>query len=56
MATSGNAVVIHARARANAANMGSRTDALFADVGTNANTKHFHVRAGGICRDWCEER
>jgi hypothetical protein len=56
VAASSNAVAIRARARANAADMGSRTHAMFADMCINANAQYFHIGADGICRDRCKER
>jgi hypothetical protein len=51
MATRGNAVVIHARACAYAAHMGSRSDTVFAHVCTNTNSQDVNIRADGMGRD-----
>jgi hypothetical protein len=51
MASSGNAVAIYARTRANATDMGTCAYVMFADMRTHPDTQYLHIRADGIGRD-----
>ncbi len=55
MAASSNALAIRACARANTADMGTRTDAMFAYMRIYSNAQNFDIRSGGICGDRCKK-
>ena len=49
-------MVVHARARAYVAHMGSRSNAVFANMRANAYAQDFNIRAGSVYGDRNEER
>ena len=51
MAARRDAVMVHARARADTADMGTRSDAIAADMGADANPQHFDISADGMGRE-----
>ena len=57
MAACCGAMAIDARARADAANMGTRSDSMFADMRADPNTQHIDICANGVSchgRKQCE--
>ena len=56
MAARGNAMAIHARARADMPDMGTRAYTMFADMRADTDTKNLNVRAEGIGRNGRQKR
>ena len=48
MTACGDTVATHTCARADATDMGARTDAMFSDMSVHPDTQYIYIRADGI--------
>ena len=56
MATCCDAMAIDARARADATNMGTRSDPMFADMRADPNPQYVDICANGVSCHGCKQR